>query len=111
MLAVKTRAARGNIVGDVQHDRPGNVPQHEALLATRFGQQSKEAAHVREVVDEGESPAMPAILVGVVARVHRPHRDGAPPGLHRDRLRDRCCEFRVAGVANGRTELSKGAKR
>jgi hypothetical protein len=36
------------------------------LLVTRFGQQSKRLQHVREVADEGESPATPAILVGVV---------------------------------------------
>jgi hypothetical protein len=34
----------------------GTCRSTKALLATRFGQQSKEAAHVRDVVDEGESP-------------------------------------------------------
>ena len=44
----------------------GTCRSTKALLATPFGQQSKEAAHVRDVVDEGESPVTPAILVGVV---------------------------------------------
>jgi hypothetical protein len=67
MLAVKTGAARGNIVGDdVQHDRPRNVPQYESLARHPIRATEQEAAHVREVAEEGESPATPAILVGLV---------------------------------------------
>jgi hypothetical protein len=66
VLAAKTGAARGSIVGDVQHDRPRNLPQHESFARHPIRATEQEAAHVREVVDEGESPATPAILVGVV---------------------------------------------
>ena len=66
MLAAKTEAAPGHIVRDVQQDRPRNVPQHEGFARHPIRATEQEAAHVREVVDEGESPATPAILVGIV---------------------------------------------
>jgi hypothetical protein len=54
------------MVGDVKHDRPRNVPQQEGFARHPIRATEQEAAHVREVVDEGQSPATPAILVGVV---------------------------------------------
>jgi hypothetical protein len=66
VLALKTGAARGNIVGDVQHDPPRNVPQHESFARHPVRATEHEAAHVRDIVDEGKSSATPAILVGVV---------------------------------------------
>jgi len=66
VLAAKTAAAPGHIVRDVQRDRPRNVPQHEDFARHPLRATEQEAAHVREVVDEGESPATPAILVGIV---------------------------------------------
>jgi hypothetical protein len=66
VLAAKTRAPPGNIVGHVQHDPARNVQQHESFARHPIRATEQEAAHVREVVDDGESPATPAILVGVV---------------------------------------------
>ena len=50
---------------DVQHDPPRNVPQHESF-ARHPVRATEHGAHVREIVNEGESPATPAILAGVV---------------------------------------------
>jgi hypothetical protein len=66
VLAAKTETVRGNIVGDVQHDRPRNVPQHDCFARHPIRATEQEAAHVREIAEEGESPATPAILVGFV---------------------------------------------
>jgi hypothetical protein len=66
VLAAKTRSTPGDIVGDVQHDPPRNVPQHESFARHPVRATEQEAAHVREIVNEGESPATPALLVGVV---------------------------------------------
>ncbi len=66
MLAAKTAAPAGNIVGRVQHDPPRNVPQHESFARHPVRATEHEAAHVREIVNEGKSPATPAILVGVI---------------------------------------------
>jgi hypothetical protein len=42
------------------------VQQHESFARHPIRATEQEAAHAREVVDDGESPATPAILVGVV---------------------------------------------
>jgi hypothetical protein len=42
------------------------VPQHESFARHPVRAAEHEAAHVREIVNEGESPATPATLVGVV---------------------------------------------
>jgi hypothetical protein len=69
VLAAKTRVTPGNIVGDVQHDPPTNVPQHESFARHPVRATEHEAGHVRDIVNEGESPATPAILVGVVLAI------------------------------------------
>jgi capsular polysaccharide biosynthesis protein len=66
VLAAKTVAARGNIVRGVQHDLPRDVRQHKSFARHPIQATEQEAAHVREVVDAGESPSTPAILVGIV---------------------------------------------
>jgi hypothetical protein len=54
------------MVGDVQRDRPRNVPQHDSFARHPIRATEQEAAHVREIAEKGESPATPAILVGLV---------------------------------------------
>jgi hypothetical protein len=66
VLAAKTTATPGNIVGDVQHDPSRNVPPHESFARHPVRATEQEAAHVRDIAKEGESPATPAVLVGVV---------------------------------------------
>jgi hypothetical protein len=51
---------------DVQHDPPRNVPQHESFARQPVRATEREGAHVREIVNGGESTAAPAILAGVV---------------------------------------------
>jgi len=50
----------------VQHDPPRNVPSHESFARHPVRATEHEAAHVRDIANEGESAATPAILVGVV---------------------------------------------
>jgi hypothetical protein len=54
------------MVGDVQHDQPIDVPQHESFARHPIYAMVEEAVHLRHVAEEGESPATPAILVGAV---------------------------------------------
>ena len=51
---------------NVQHDPPRNVPQHENFARHPVRATDHEASRVREIANEGESPATPAVLVGVV---------------------------------------------
>jgi hypothetical protein len=65
-LAVQTRVGQNAIVGDVQHDQPIGLPRHESFVRHPIRATVEDATHVRQVVGRGESPATPAILVGVV---------------------------------------------
>jgi hypothetical protein len=65
-LSVKTRAGLHAIVGDVQHDHAIEVPRHESFVRHPMHATVEEAAHVRQIADEGESAATPAILAGAV---------------------------------------------
>lgn len=42
------------------------MPQHEPFARHPIRATEEEAAHLRQIADEGESPKTPAILVGVV---------------------------------------------
>ncbi len=53
-------------MGDVQHDQPTDVPQHESLVHHPIRATEHEAVHLRAVADEGASPTTPAILAGAV---------------------------------------------
>lgn len=52
--------------GRVQNDQPASTPQHESFARHPIHETVEEAAHLREVAEEGESPATPAIIAGVV---------------------------------------------
>ena len=66
---MKTRAASGHIVREVQQDRPTKLTEHEPFAHHPIRATEEEAAHVREIVDEGESPKTPAFLIGVALAV------------------------------------------
>jgi hypothetical protein len=66
---VKTPAGLRRDRGLVRHDEPRDVPQDEGFVRHPIRGTVKEAGHVREVVDQGESPATPAIIAGVVLAV------------------------------------------
>jgi hypothetical protein len=53
-------------VGNVQHDPRTNGRPQEGFVRHAIHATVDEAAHVRQVADEGESAATPLILVGVV---------------------------------------------
>jgi hypothetical protein len=56
------------MVGDVQPEQPPtDMPRHESVVRHPIRATEEEAAHLREVAQKGESPATPAILLGVVA--------------------------------------------
>jgi hypothetical protein len=63
---VKTGPALDAKVGDVYRDHPHDVPPHESFVRHPIRSTVEEAAHVREVVDEGTSPATPALIAGAV---------------------------------------------
>jgi hypothetical protein len=65
-LAVQTRAGLVAIVGDVQHHQPIGLPRHESFVRHPIRATVEDATHIRQVAARGESPATPAILVGVV---------------------------------------------
>ena len=50
-------------MGRVQHDQPTDVSQHERLVRHPIHVAAHEAEHMREIADEGVSPATPAIVV------------------------------------------------
>ena len=59
-------SAAGRNGGDVQHDPDTDVPRHENFVHHPIHATVHEAAHVREIADEGASPATPLILMAVV---------------------------------------------
>lgn len=50
----------------VHHDQPNGVQRHEAFVRHPIAATEHEASHLREIADEGESAATPAILMGAV---------------------------------------------
>jgi hypothetical protein len=48
----------------MHHDLPNGVQRHEALVRHPIAATVREASHLREIADEGESAATPAILAG-----------------------------------------------
>ena len=50
----------------MQHDQSTDAPQRESLVRHPIRTVVHEAAHLRTIAVEGESPATPAILVAVV---------------------------------------------
>jgi cobalamin biosynthesis protein CobD/CbiB len=48
----------------VHHDQPTDVPGQESLVRHPISATVREAAHLREIVNEGENAATPGILVG-----------------------------------------------
>jgi hypothetical protein len=63
---VQTAVGLGAIVGNVQDEHPSDTPSHESVVRHPIRVTVEEVEHVRQVVDEGESPATPAIIAGVV---------------------------------------------
>jgi hypothetical protein len=53
-------------VGDVQHDPPTQITQHESVVRHPIHATAHEAAHLLAIAAEGTSTATPAILVGAV---------------------------------------------
>jgi hypothetical protein len=51
-------------VGDVHDHQPNDVPPSEGFVRHPIDATVHEVAHLREVADEGESAATPAILAG-----------------------------------------------
>jgi hypothetical protein len=54
------------IVEDLQKDQPAGTPHRGSFSRHPIHATVEEAEHLREVADEGESPATPAIVAGVV---------------------------------------------
>jgi len=52
-------------VGDM-HERAGDESRHESFVHHPIHATVHEAAHVREIADEGASPATPLILMAAV---------------------------------------------
>jgi hypothetical protein len=63
---VKTWEGLDAIVGHVQHDQSRDVRRRESFIRHAIRPTVEEAAHLRDVADEGESAATPAIVAGVV---------------------------------------------
>lgn len=53
----------------MQKDQPAGTPHRESFRRHLIHATAEEAAHLREVADEGESAATPAIIAGVVLAV------------------------------------------
>jgi hypothetical protein len=53
-------------VVNVQHDQPGDVARLERFIRHPIRPTLEEAAHLRKVVDDGESPATLAIVAAAV---------------------------------------------
>jgi hypothetical protein len=51
---------------DVQHDQSRDLPRRESFIRHPIRPTMEEAAHLRDVADDGESAATPAILAGAV---------------------------------------------
>jgi hypothetical protein len=54
------------MVGSVHHDQATDVSQHERFVRHPVQVAEHEAEHMREIADEGVSPATPAIVVVAV---------------------------------------------
>jgi len=63
---VKTEQALDAKVGEVFRNQPHAPPRHESFVRHPIRATVEEAAHAREVVDEGKSPATPAFIAGAV---------------------------------------------
>ena len=63
---MQTAVGLGAIVGNVQDEHPSDTPSHESVVRHPIRVTVEEVEHVRQVVDEGESPATPAIIAGAV---------------------------------------------
>jgi hypothetical protein len=63
---VKTSVGLDAIVVDVEHEHPTDRPRHEGGVRHPIRATVEEVEHAREVVNEGESPATPAIIAGAV---------------------------------------------
>jgi hypothetical protein len=50
----------------VRHDQSTDAPQRESLVRHPIRRVVHQAAHLRTIAEEGESPATPAILVALV---------------------------------------------
>ena len=50
----------------MQNDQPPDTPHHESFRRHPIHATEEEAAHLRQVANEGESAATPAIVVGAV---------------------------------------------
>jgi hypothetical protein len=59
-------------VGDVQREQSSDVPRHESFVRHPIRATAHEAVRVREIADQGESPATPAIVAGAVLAVMLP---------------------------------------
>jgi hypothetical protein len=53
-------------VDDVDPGQPNGVQRHEAFVRHPIAATAHEASHLRQVANEGESAATPAILAGAV---------------------------------------------
>jgi len=58
--------ACGREGGGVPHDQPNDVSEHERFVRHPIHVAVHEAEHMREIADEGVSPATPAIVVVAV---------------------------------------------
>lgn len=50
----------------MQHGQAASAQRHETFIRHPIRATVHEAAHLRQIADEGASPATPAILAGVV---------------------------------------------
>jgi hypothetical protein len=50
----------------VQHDSSNDLPRHKRLVRHPIHATVEEAAHLRDVAENGESPATPVIVVAAV---------------------------------------------
>jgi hypothetical protein len=66
---VKTREGLDAIVGEVQHDQSRDLRRRESFLRHPIRPTMEEAAYLRDVADDGESAATPAIVAGAVLAV------------------------------------------
>ena len=63
---MQTAGGLGAMVGNVHDEHPTDAPSHESAVRHPIRATVEEVEHAREVVDEGESPATPAIIAGAV---------------------------------------------
>jgi len=63
---VQTAGGLGAMVDNVHDEHPTDAPSHESVVRHPIRATVEEVEHAREVVDEGESLATPAIIAGAV---------------------------------------------